>query len=70
VVVVDHSRARLPLLVLGFLTDCGAAVGGVNCTFANAELVSKPYRLLGLLVGLCGCSRQLTRSFASAGDDS
>jgi hypothetical protein len=27
VVVEDHSRARLPLLVLGLLTDCGIAVG-------------------------------------------
>jgi hypothetical protein len=25
--VADRSRARLPLLVLGFLTDCGVVVG-------------------------------------------
>jgi hypothetical protein len=33
VVSVDHSRARLPSLVLGFLTVRGVAVGGSRARF-------------------------------------
>ena len=52
-VVADHSRARLPLLVLGFLTDCGVAVGGSR---ARLPMPNECLNRTGGWVFLRGCA--------------
>jgi hypothetical protein len=51
--VVDHLRARLPLLVLGLLTDCGVAVGS-SC--ARLPMLNEYLNRTGGWVFLRGCA--------------
>jgi hypothetical protein len=54
VVVADHSRARLPLLVFGFLTVRGIAVGGSR---ARLSMLNKCLNRTGCWVCLFrGCA--------------
>ena len=52
-VLVDRSRVRLLLLVLGFLTDCGVAVGG-SC--ARLPMPNECLNRTGDWVFLRGCA--------------
>jgi hypothetical protein len=59
VVIMDRLRARLPLLVLGFLTDCGVAVGS-----SQARLPNECLNRTGGWVLLRGCAVVVDSSHA------